>query len=1056
MAAIPGYQIVEKLHESAKSLVYRGWRDSDRVSVILKVLKQEYPTPEAIARFKLEYDITRSLNLEGAIATYGLETYQHRLVMVLEDFGGEALNRLLDRKKLSLEEFLTLAIRVTGILGEIHAANIIHKDINPSNIVLNPMTGQVKIIDFGISSVLSRENPTFRNPNVLEGTLAYMSPEQTGRMNRAIDYRTDFYSLGATFYQLLCDRLPFDTTDAMELVHCHIAKHPTSPDTLNSEIPKVLSDLVMKLLAKNAEDRYQSAWGIKADLQLCLKQLQESGKILDFSLGSQDISDKFQISQKLYGRDKEVETLLAAFERVSTAGVGKNSQFKIQGAFNSKRNLLQPAPQIPISKIEMMLVSGYCGIGKSMLIQEIYKPITQQRGYFISGKFDQLQHSCPYHALIQAFQQLIRQLLTESEVQIAIWREKLLAALGSNGQIIVDVIPELELIIGKQPLAIALTPTESQNRFNLVFQQFIKVFTRSEYPLVIFLDDLQWSDSASLKLIQLLMAAPDSQSLLLIGAYRSNEVSASHPLALALGEIEQSGAIANHISLSPLGLNPINQLIADTLNCQLEESRPLAELVNQKTEGNPFFIGELLKSLYQNQFLKFDYQIGRWTWNLEQIQTAQLTNNVVELMVDKIQKLSELSQQFLKLAACIGNQFDSKTLSIVSQTTQTEAVDALWEAVEEGLILPIGDNYNYIQAFGEKDSDDLIASYKFLHDRVQQAAYSLISEVDKQPIHLKIGQLLLKSTPSELVEDKIFDIVNHINRGAELIRAQVQKDELARLNLMAGQKAIASVAYEAALKYLNFGRELLGKDCWFQTYELTLNLYSLAAEAAYLNGDFGQMEQLAEVVLQQAKTPLDKVKGYEVKIQSCTVQNKLLDAIKIALEALKMLGVKLAQNPSQGDIWLGRMRTKLALARARVEDLINLPEMTHPYKLAAMRIIASVCTATYFIAPQLWQMMVFQKIQLSLKYGNAPGSPFGYADYAMVLCGVEGDIETGYQFAQLALNLLPRLNAKEFKSKTFLRVEMYVRHWKEHLRETLNPLLEAYQSGLEAGDLEYG
>jgi predicted ATPase/signal transduction histidine kinase/tRNA A-37 threonylcarbamoyl transferase component Bud32 len=1042
MVEIEGYQILEKLYESTKSLVYRGIRVKDEVPVILKVLRQEYPTPDAIARFKLEYDITRNLNLEGVITTYGLEKYQYSLLMVLEDFGGESLTRLFKNRKLHLEECLIVAVRITEILGEIHAANIIHKDINPSNIVFNPTTGQIKIIDFGISTVLSRENPILRNPNVLEGTLAYMSPEQTGRMNRVIDYRTDFYSLGVTFYELLAQKLPFEAVDALELVHCHIAKQAISPSEIDSGIPNALSNLVMKLLAKTAEARYQSAWGIQTDLQLCLKQLQEKNEISEFALGCQDISDKFQISQKLYGREQEIKILLTAFERVS------------QG------------------QREMVLLSGYSGIGKSALVQEIYKPITQQQGYFISGKFDQLQRNIPYRPFIQAFHELIRQLFTESEAQIAIWREKLEAAFGINGQIIIDVIPEVELIVGEQPTVLELPPEESQNRFNLVFQNFINVFSQSEHPLVIFLDDLQWLDSASLQLIQLIMTAPDSERLLLIGAYRSNEVSATHPLMLALEELNSTDAIINHISLSSLDLTIINQLIADTLNSNPETTLPLAELINSKTRGNSFFVKEILMFLYEKNLLNFDFQAGYWQWNIEQIQATQITDNVAEFMVSKIQNLSEPSQQILKFAACIGNQFDSQTLSIISKKTQTETTTALWKAMQEGFILPLGDEYKYLP-FKESEvssqnsetgttysdfflQDSVSCSYKFLHDLIQQTAYSLISETDKKQVHLKIGQLLLESTLPDLLEDKIFDIVNQLNIGIELITEQEKKDELAQLNLVAGKKAKSSVAYEPALKYLNIGRGLLGRDSWLQTYELTLALYGLTAEAAYLNGDFEQMETLAEVVLQEAKTTLDKLKAYEVKIQACTVQNKLLEAIKTALDVLQQLGVKLPKNPRQKDILVERLRTRLALLGKQPSDLINLPEMTNPYKLAAMRIIASVCTATYFVAPQLWQMMVFHKIQLSLKYGNAPGSPFGYADYAMVLCGVEGDIDSGYRFAQLALNLLPRLHAREFKSKTFLLVEMYVRHWKEHIRETLNPLLEAYQFGLEAGDLEYG
>ncbi len=592
MLVFPGFQILAKIYDSPNSLVYRGRRESDNHSVILKVLKENYPTPSELARYKQEYEITRNLNLENAIRAYILEKYQNTLVIILEDFGGKSLNILLNERKFVIEEFLKIAIKIVESLNAIHANNIIHKDIKPSNIVYNPETGQLKIIDFGISTSLPRENPKIKNPNLLEGTLAYISPEQTGRTNHPLDYRTDFYSLGATFYELLTHQLPFGIRDVMELVHCHLAKQPVPPHKINPEIPKTVSDIVMKLLSKIAEERYQSCWGIRADLERCLTQLQTNGNILDFLLGSQDISDKFQIPPKLYGREKEVATLLAAFERVSQ-GAGKRQKSPLQN--------LPVREQISGGRVqnsEMILISGYSGIGKSALVREIYQPLTEARGYFVAGKFDQYQRNIPYSAVFKAFQELCEQLLTESEFGIARWRQKLLGALGVNGQVIIDVIPELELIIGQQPAVPVLPATEAQNRFNLVFTNFIQIFTKPEHPLVIFFDDLQWADTASLQLVQLLMTAPDSQYLFLIGAYRDKEVSAVHPLMLTLDEMQEAGAIVTHISLSPLDLLKTNELISETLKCTPERSKPLAELIHTKTNGNPFFMNEFLKSLY--------------------------------------------------------------------------------------------------------------------------------------------------------------------------------------------------------------------------------------------------------------------------------------------------------------------------------------------------------------------------------------------------------------------------------------------------------------------------
>ncbi|MBD1827522.1 AAA family ATPase [Microcoleus vaginatus GB1-A2] len=1037
MIKLPGIKVLAQIYESANSLVYRGIREQDNQPLILKVLKEDYPTPAELVRYQQEYEITRSFQLGGVVKAHELRKHNNTLVMLLEDFGGESLERLLEKRQFTLLEFLQIAIQIAETLGKIHQSNIIHKDINPSNIVFNSQTGELKIIDFGLSTVLSRENTALKSPNVLEGTLAYISPEQTGRMNRAIDYRTDFYSLGVTFYKILANQLPFDATDAMELVHCHIAKQPVPPHRINPEIPLVVSEIMMKLMAKTAEERYQSALGIRDDLALCLMQLKSGEEIENFVLGEQDISDKFQIPQKLYGRSTQIETLLAAFERIT------------QGTS------------------QLMLVAGYSGIGKSVLVQEIYKPITERRGYYISGKFDQFQRNIPYSAIVSAFRELVRQLLTETSEQLHLWRDKLVSALGANGQIIIDVIPEIELILGKQPAVLELAATESQNRFNLVFQNFIHVFCQQEHPLVIFLDDLQWADSATLKLMQLMMTDVDTSYLLVIGAYRDNEVSAAHPLKITLSEIQKSGATVNSILLSPLDLTCVNQLIADTLKCDAKRSKPLAELVLAKTQGNPFFMKEFLQSLYTENLLDFDFLSSSWQWNLDQIQARGITNNVVELMTQKIQKLPELTQEVLKTAACIGNQFDLKTLSNVGEKLQKETANDLWSAVREGLIVPVGDDYKFLQT--HRKPDEFKVAYRFVHDRIQQAAYSLIPSHRKQASHLQIGQLLLNNTPLQQQEEKIFDIVNHLNFGSNLLENQQKRDELAKLNLIAGKKAKASAAYQPALTYLTSGLELLNssqsslnkggnekESSWQTQYDTTLALYVEAAEAAYLCGQFEEMERLVPVVLQQGKALLDKVKVYEVKISAYLTQNKPLEAVDTGLTVLKLLGVSLPKQPSNLDILLGLMGTKFALLGKRIEDLINLPEMTAPDKLAAIRILAIVSSASYIAAPNLLPLVIFKGINISVKYGNASFSAVMYAAYGLILCGVLGDIETGYKFGNLALSLLERLNARKVKAKTVAIVNHFIRHWKEHGRQTLQPLLLAYSSGLETGDLEYG
>ncbi|MBD1810021.1 AAA family ATPase [Microcoleus sp. FACHB-SPT15] len=1025
MISLPQVAVKAKIYESANSLVYRGIREGDRTPVILKILKEDYPSPTELTRYKQEYEITRSLNIEGAIKVYSQQNYQRSLVMLLEDFGGESLAKWMQESPqvycpVPLAQFLSLANKITEILGRIHAVNVIHKDINPGNIVLKEETGIVKIIDFGISTQLTRTNPTFKNPNVLEGTLAYMSPEQTGRMNRTLDYRTDFYSLGVTFYELLTGQLPFTTTDILELVHCHIAKQPIPPHQVNADIPRVVSDLIMKLMAKNAEQRYQSAWGLKADLSECLRQLETTGQIATFGLGNQDIADKFQIPQRLYGREAEVETLITAFERIAT-GEAKQA--------------------------ELLLVAGYSGIGKSALVQEIYKPITQKRGYFIAGKFDQFQRNIPYSAVVNAFAGLVRQLLSEPEDQLQQWHNKLLTALGTNGQIIINVIPEVELIIGKQPPVPEVGATEALNRFNRVFQKFIRVFCSKEHPLVIFLDDLQWADSATLKLIELMMTDADTQYLFVIGAYRDNEVNPSHPLMMMLEGLTKEGATISRITLAPLGLGAIAQLIADTLHSEISTVKPLAELVLRKTGGNPFFVNEFLKTLYTENLLTFDFELLSWGWDITQIEDKNITENVVELMIGKLKDLPYFTQKILKLAACIGAEFDLNTLSIISKKTPEEVFSELVVAVQSGLILTIS----------ELDEQLVVQDYKFLHDRVQQAAYALIAEEQQQPVHLQIGYLLLQSGEPETLPHNLFKVVDHLNLGRNLITEQQERDKVARLNLIAGQKAKKASAPSAALQYLTIGIELLAANSWHFQYALTLTLHEEATEAAYLSGDFKQVEPWAIVVLKYATTVLDKIKVYETKIQTCMAQGRQKEAIKIGLEVLELLGIALPETPTEIDVQRQLEETAQYFSGINIEELLELPLMREPDKLAAMQILSSLVGATFQAAPTLLPLIVLEQLNLSVRYGNTSFSTFAYAAYGgLILNGLMRDFEGAYQFGKLALSLIERLDSQELKCKVLEILGAFIVHCKDHVRQTLPLLQEAFETGLETGDLEWG
>ncbi|MBL1202285.1 MAG: AAA family ATPase [Nostoc sp. GBBB01] len=1049
MNTIKNYQIIQQIYESDNSLVYRAILKPDNQPIILKILKENYPNPSELNRYKQEYEITRSINADGIIKAYGLERYQNSLVMFLEDFGGSSLKILTSERQFVLEEFLTIALKITDSLAAIHNANIIHKDINPSNIVYNPETGQVKIIDFGISTRLPRENQTIHNPNQLEGTLAYIAPEQTGRMNRGINYRSDFYSLGITFYQLLTNQLPFETTDAMELVHCHIAQQPDAPHQRIPSIPLIVSKIVMKLLAKTQEERYQSTRGLKFDLQNCFYQLQNSGQIKQFSLARQDISDKFQISEKLYGRNQEVTQLLNTFDRVSKGTT------------------------------EMMLVSGYSGIGKSVLVNEIQKPILRQHGNFINGKFDQLKRNIPYAAISQAFQSLIRQILTEPESALQTWKQQILTALGTNGQVIIDIIPEVEKIIGKQPSIEHLEATKAQNRFNLLFQKFISVFSKKEHPLVIFLDDLQWADLSSLKLLEVLMSAPENLTLLIIGAYRNNEISVTHPLIQTIEQIKKAGTLVDEIELKPLEIKDINQLIANTIKCSESKSKPLAKLLTAKTQGNPFFLTQLLHSLYQEKLLIFDQDLVCWQWDLEQIQKIQITDNVIDLMINKITKLDSQTQKVIRLAACIGNQFNLDFLSIVNNKSQALTSQELQPAVQEGLIVPLNNSYKMPLLWSPdeipSDSSEIadafipkypeLIPYKFLHDRVQQAAYSLIPEVEKKKLHLRIGYFLLENFTEHQIKENIFKIVNQLNEGTELITKQLQRNKIAKFNLEAGKRAKASTAYEASLRYLEIGLKLLGKNSWKSHYRLTLEIYTETIETLYLNVKYEQAEELSVIVLQQAKTILDKVKVYQTKIllHNAKLQEKI--AIDIAVQALAELGINIAQHPHEivNKIIQEQEFLQSYLKETSVQSFLYLPQITDPYKLAAMSILQQIMTSTIVTNFLLYLEAVLIQVNLCIQYGNSPHAPCPYSLYGTFICkGMKGlnidrNIQLGYEFGLLSINLVEKFNLVKLKALVIHDYYGFIWHWNYLIRDTTaqENLLDAFQTGIDVGDYEY-
>ncbi|HEY0076161.1 MAG TPA: AAA family ATPase [Abditibacteriaceae bacterium] len=1033
--SLPGCRFSEVLHEDLKTGIYRGTRGGERggerdgLPVIVKTLRAALPSLEDVARLRHEYEIMRDLPFKGVLQPLDLIKHEHGVALLLEDFGAVSLRAFLQNQSdgLELPLFFDLALELVNALEQIHARHILHRDINPGNILVNPQTRQIKISDFGIASRLSQESVTGDGAALMRGTLSYMSPEQTGRMNQPVDYRTDFYSLGVTFYEMLTGHLPFEASDLLGIVHAHIAKVAPPPHEVRAEIPPLLSQIVLKMLSKTVQERYQSARGLSADLEACRAQWQAGSDTGNFALGRHDASSELRISHKLYGRENEVLQLLQAFERSTNGGR------------------------------EMVLVAGFSGIGKTSVVQEINKPIAQRRGFFVGGKFDQFRRDVPYSALIQAFQELIHQVLTQSEERVAHFKAHLIEAFGPNGQLLIEVIPELELIVGPQPPVPDLGPQETLNRFNFVLSRFVRVWAQAEHPLALFLDDLQWAGGASLNFLQTLMGEGECHHLLIVGAYRDNEVSSSHPLMLALDEIRKIGAPIQEITLVPLEADHVSQLLEDTLRCSRADAEPLAALLLQRTEGNPFFINQLLQSLHDENLLRFED--GKWRWDLEAIGQANLTGDIVELMGGKIKKLPAATQDAVKLAACIGNRFDSRTLSLVQGQSAAQVGADLWEALRAGLITPLSGNYQMLPLLDETSQHtepQSIVTYKFLHDRVQQAAYSAIEESQRPALHLKIGRLLLENASKEERDDKLFDITGHLNEGRALIEESEELHRLVRLNLQAGLKAKASAAHSASVQYFALAQEIAPQSLWQDDYATMFRLARERSESEYLEGHFEQAETQFGIALSHAQNVLERAAVERIRIQLYITRGEYLAAVKVGLDILSALGLVLPARPSQRHVVQELARSKWHMRGLKIADLQNAPRLTDVHQETILSLLASLGAAAYLASEQtLFSVMVLKSVNITLRYGNSDYAAQAFAFYGLMLGSGLGDYNSGDQWGRLSLKLAEDTGSAAVKCVTYFVYPTYLSHWRRPVEEGVEFFWQAYQFGLEAGDLVY-
>jgi len=1017
MLNLPDYVIGEQIHENSRIRIYKGYTRNGLLPVIIKMLKKEAANPLGIAGLMYEYEITRNLNIDGIVKPLGLEQSGSLFALIMEDVGAVSLRKYLQNYPVSLQRFLTIAIGLTEVISRLHQKAVIHRDLKPEHILIQPDTLQVYLIDFSNAVFFAAQEKNNLFPGNPVGSLEYMSPEQTGRLDIAIDQRSDLYSLGIVFYELLTGMLPFQAANPAEWIYAHLAQQPQPPIEVNAAIPRVISDIVMKLLAKAVENRYQSGYGLLCDLQECQTQLLQTGRLEFFPVGRFDLSPSLRPYQKLYGRTEEQNILKTAFAAVCEG------------------------------RAETILLSGDPGVGKTVLVNESLKPLVLGKGYYLTGKFDQLEKNIPYAPFAVAFGNLIKQLMTESRQKLDWWKTRIRHAVGRNGAVITESIPELEWLIGKQPTVDDLSPKEAESRFLMVFIEFVKVFTRKGHPLVLFLDDLQWADHASINLLKYLTQDANLSSFLFVGAFRGNEVNTDHPLTEMLEAARQGQANYRYLTLLPLKLAETVTMVAELLNTDTESAAALAEDLYRKSGGNPFFLKQLLRLMYDEGLLYFDAQAGGWHWKLADIRQLQPGKDMLELILKKLQRLPAAAQEIIKLAACIGNRFELETLAAVSGKSSAETASCLLPLVQEGLVIPVKKLSRLTACPGTEQP-----VFEFIHDGVQQAAYAPITVAEKKQKHLIIGRLLLQNAAGGNLEEQILFIMDHFNRSLELIHDPQERMELAGYNLLAGRKAKAAAAYKAALKYFASGKVLLPDNAWEHAGDLCCNLYLELAQMEFLAGNIKTAEALFETVIDKAGNELERAGVYGLKVALYAGMGKYTEAVQTGIRALAKLGIRLPLHPTKFDYARELLLYKWYMRGKKIEDLLHLPAMQDPRQRKIAELLARLAAVTMNSYPDLYSFIIIKTGNHAVRYGNTPVAPVGFLGYSITTGSILGDYAAGEKYGMVSIQLAEEYGKSSCKCIAYFVMGSLISHWTQHATVGLEYLTKAVLTGVEAGD----
>ena len=1025
MFQLDGYEVGEGIYRGRRSSIFKGSRKGDRRPVIIKLCQGEFPDAEEVRRVRHEFEIGKELKNDNIIQYQELVRQGHGSALIQEDYGAISLAHVMPAGGWEVADFVSIALQITYALRYIHANNIIHKDIKPGNVVINEDTGLVKLIDFGLSTRLSREAQGVLGTNRLQGTPRYISPEQTGRINRSLDYRSDFYSLGATFYELLTARPPFEGEDPQELIHAHITRSPEPLTNIKADIPAPLAGVVMKLLKKSPEERYQSAQGILHDLQFCYDVLVSGGAFNGFIPGQKDQGGRFNIPEKLYGREKEIESL--------------------------KNFLNDPAPPGDLRSQEqparILILKGSAGIGKSALVNELKKPVAEKRGYFISGKFEVLNRDIAYSAFSQAFRSLVRRFMGESDAKLEGRTRAIEEALGENAQVVVDIVPELETLLGPSPEAPHLGPREVQIRFHLAFCDFIQTLTSSGYPLVLFLDDLQWADTASINLLVYLATEGSVGNLRIICAYRDNEVDAAHPFVRAREEIQERGEIFADLQLEKISREAVGKLLVETLGASSAREEELSGILYNLSGGNPFFLRTILEALYQEGELKYNAERG-WDWEVKTIANLRVEGGVANFIARRLEQMPPACVELLKIASCMGNTFSRLTLEAIAGLE--DFTSCLEVSINSGLLF-------------QKENE-----LYFVHDRVQEAAYFLADEGERKKNHQRIGDYLLAyartkeniqspldwEDKGEYLRGEIFEISNQFHE-AGIVPEGPGRLELIWINYEAGRLGAASGAYRTARVYFSRGIDLLEDGAKDRLYKICLELYLGAAQNAYLEGEFELAETLFEDLQGWTRNELDRVRVLSAKIVLYTNQMKWAEALELGYEAYEALGVHFPRENKEEAVQAEREIIEEKLTDENIDELLKLRESESPEISAAIDLYSILLSSLYFAGGETLSLVTLKLVNLSLEYGHSRGISHVYVVYGLLLGAQLGRYREGYDLAMVGLKISENYGDPVQRVKATSTLGIAISHWSRPLEESLDILSHSYTISRQNGELVY-